>query len=203
MKCKNHPNRDATQFCASCGIPLCDDCVEEPVPGQFFCFQCAMLQAVSGAGTSLRSKREKHSEKELEKEKKKAWGPFQYFVVVSSVLIAVMWGVIIFGGPEKATGHRLDFEKQERVFLFMVNGSIKRYAYYEGNKYPEELSDLIPRYLPMRKEDIHQLDRLSYARDPKTGYRLSLANPKPGTMNIFISPNGIKYEFPIIEGGAG
>jgi len=157
-----------------------------------------MLQAVSGAGTSLRSKREKASEKELEK--KKEWGPFKYFVVVSSVLIAVLWGVIIFGGPEKAPGNKIDFAKQERVFLFMVNSSIKRHYFYEGNKYPERLDDLIPKYMPMRKEDIPQLNRLSYEMNPKTGYRLSLANPEPGTMNIIISPEGIKYELTSQEG---
>ncbi|HJX34580.1 MAG TPA: B-box zinc finger protein [Desulfatiglandales bacterium] len=197
MKCNNHPNREAIHFCASCGIPLCDDCVEEPRPGQFFCFQCAMVQAVSGAGTSLKDKREKHIEQAFEK--KKPWGPFQYFVTLSSVLIVVMWAVILFGGGEASPGKKIDYAKQERVFLFMVDSSIKRYAYYEGNKYPEKLSDLVPKYLPMRKEDIPELNRLSYELEPKTGYRLSLANPKPGSMNIIITPKGISYKSDLSE----
>ncbi|MDB9822608.1 hypothetical protein OAC89_02800 [Deltaproteobacteria bacterium] len=198
MKCKNHPNRDANQFCASCNIPICDDCTEKTSSGEKYCFQCAMLHAVSGVGSSLTSQRERAKEKGLEKKKEK--GPFHYFVIASSVLIVVMWGVIIFGGGEKATGQRLDFVKQERVFLFMVNSSIKRYTYYEDNEYPEKLSDLVPKYLPMSKEDIPQLNRLSYERDSKTGYRLSLADPKPGSMNIVISPDGIKYESTLGEG---
>lgn len=191
VKCKNHPKKDAVAFCASCGIPICEDCIEEPVPGQYYCFQCAMLQTVSVVGTSLVNKRAKTGEKKLKKRKK--WGPFQYFVLLSSVLIAVMWGVIIFGG-QKAPGQKIDFENQERVFLFMVDSSIKRYAHYEGNKYPDKLTDLVPKYLHLSDEDIIQLERFNYVKDPGIGYRLSFANPKAGEMNIIISPTGIKYE---------
>jgi hypothetical protein len=191
MKCKNHPNRQAVHFCESCGIPLCEECTEEPTPGRFFCFQCAMLQAVSGAGTTLKDKREKAIEKKVTK--KREWGPFQYFVIVSSVLIAVMWGVIIFGG-EEAPGQKIDYANQERVFLFMVNSSLKRYYFYEGKKYPETLTDLVPKYLPMNKESLPELNRLSYIKEPDARYSLSLANPKPGEMNIIISPQGIEYK---------
>ena len=154
-----------------------------------------MLQSVSQVGTSLADRREKAKEKIIEKEKKKKkeWGPFHYFVIIALVLIAVMWGVILFGG-EKAPGKKIDFVKQERVFLFMVNSSIKRYAHYQGNKYPDKLTDLVPRYLPMKKEDLHHLNRLSYSKDPLTGYLLSFAKPKPGGMNIIISSSGIKYQ---------
>jgi len=197
MKCKNHPKKEAVQFCSSCGIPICEDCIEEPSPGQYYCFQCAMLQTVSVVGTSLVDKRTKSDEKKIAK--KKAWGPFQYFVIVSSVLIAVMWGVILFGG-QKSPGQKLDFANQERVFLFMVDSSIKRYAHYEGNKYPDKLADLVPKYLRLSDEDIPQLNRFTYLKDPNAGYQLSLAKPKAGEMNIIISPKGIKYEAKI-EGG--
>jgi hypothetical protein len=199
MKCRNHPNREAVHFCESCGVPLCEECTEEPTPGHFFCFQCAMLQAVSGAGTSLKDKRERATEKKVVK--KKEWGPFQYFVILSSVLIAVMWVVIIFGGPEEAPGNKVDYARQERVFLFMVNSSIKRYHFYEGNKYPESLTDLIPKYLPMDKEDLPELARLAYQKGAESGYSLSLASPKPGEMNIVISPEGISYKS-VKSGGA-
>jgi len=198
MKCKNHPKKEAVQFCASCGIPICEECIEEPAPGQYYCFQCAMLQTVSVVGSSIADKRTKAGEKKLTK-KRDPWGPFQYFLIVSSVLIAVMWGVIIFGG-QKAPGQKIDFANQERAFLFMVDSSIKRYAHYEGNKYPEKLTDLVPRYLRLSDEDIIQLNRFNYIKDPQTGYQLSLANPKQGEMNIIISPKGIRYEARI-EGG--
>jgi hypothetical protein len=197
MKCKNHPKKDAVQFCSSCGIPICQECIEEPAPGQYYCFQCAMLQTVSVVGTSLSDKRIKSDQKKLTK--KKPWGPFQYFLIVSTVLIAVMWGVIIFGG-QKAPGQKIDFANNERVFLFMVDSSIKRYAHYEGNKYPDKLTDLVPRYLRLGDEDIIQLSRFNYIKDPQTGYQLSISKPKSGEMNIIISPKGIRYEAKI-EGG--
>ncbi len=81
----------------------------------------------------------------------------------------------------------------------MVDGALKRYAHDEGNQYPEELSNLIPKYLSLGEDQLQHLERLSYQRDPKAGYRLSLANPKQDEMKIMISPDGIKYDLP--QGG--
>ncbi len=197
MRCKHHPEREAEQFCTSCGIPLCQDCAEETRPGEYFCFQCAMLQTVTIVGTSIVDKREKAVEKKAGKKKK--WGPFHYFLTVSSVLVLVMWGVIMFGG-QKPPARTEGIYKNDRAFLFMVDGAIKRHALYEGKKYPEELTDLYPKYLSMREEELFHLKRLSYNRVAGEGYRLSLTNPKPGEMNIIISPKGIKYEISSGEG---
>jgi hypothetical protein len=150
-----------------------------------------MLVSVSAVGTSIKGKREKIAEHKAKEKKKKT--PFHYFVMVSSVMILVMWGVILFGG-QKAPAGAADLGNQPRVLLFMVDGALKRFAHYEGNQYPLQLVDLIPKYLPIRKEDTPLLDKVSYTRDPSVGYRLSLAKPKPGDMNIIISPKGVRYE---------
>jgi len=150
-----------------------------------------MLVSVSAVGTSIKGKREKHAEQKAKEKKKRT--PFHYFVMVSSVMILVMWGVILFGG-QKAPAGAADLANQPRVLLFMVDGGLKRFAHYEGNQYPVRLTDLIPKYLPLRKDDIPFLDKVSYVRDPSLGYRLSLAKPKPGDMNIIISPKGVRYE---------
>jgi len=197
MQCKNHPDRTAVHICSSCNAPLCDDCVEEIRPGEYFCFQCAMLQSVSQVGSSLADKKDKASK---ENGKKKKWGPFHYFMTVASVLIAVMWVVIIFGGeppPQQTT----EFAKKGRVFLFMVDGALKRYAHYEGNRYPEQLADLVPKYLPLKESELIYLKRLSYEKGVKKGYRLFLANPREGEMNPVLSPRGIEY-MPSPSGGA-
>ena len=197
MQCKNHSDRPAVHSCSSCNAPLCDACVEETRPGEYFCFQCAMLQSVSQMGSSLAHKKDKASG---DKGKGKKWGPFRYFMTVSSVLIAVMWVVIIFGGepPPQRTG---DFAKKGRVFLFMVDGALKRYAHYEDKRYPEQLVDLVPKYLALKDSEVIYLKRLSYEKGAKTGYRLSLANPGEGEMNPVLSPRGIEYR-PSPSGGA-
>lgn len=195
MQCKNHPDRTAEFFCASCNAPLCKECAEEAKPGEYYCFQCAMIHSVSEVGVSIKDRRKKGVDKREKVKRKKKRGPFQYFIIVSSVLILVIWGVIIFGG-QKAPPRTIDFAKKGRVFLFMVDGAIKRYAHYEGNKYPEKLSDLIPKYLSLRKDELFHLAKLSYKSDPNIGYRLSFAKPKPGEMNIVILPKGIEYTHP-------
>jgi len=150
-----------------------------------------MLHSVSESGTSIKEKRERAAEDKIKGKKK--WGPFRYFVVVSSLFILVMWAVIIFGG-QKSPAAAGDFVNNERVFLFMVNGAIKRYAHYEGDKYPELLTDLIPKYLSLKEDQGYHLERLSYHRDPTAGYRLFLAKPKPGEMHIILSPSGIEHK---------
>jgi len=193
MKCKYHPEREAEFFCASCKAPLCKECAEEVSPGEYYCFECAMLHSVSEGGRSIKNKRDEDTKKKAVK--KKQWGPFQYFVIISSVLILVMWGVIIFGGQPAPKG-TVNFAKKGRVLLFMVDGAIKRYAHYEGDKYPEKLSSLVPKYLSLSKDQLFYLDKLSYHRDPRIGYRLSVANPKAGEMNVILTPKGIEYTQP-------
>lgn len=198
MQCKYHPKRPAEFFCATCNAPLCKECAEEVRPHEYLCYECAMLHSVSEVGTSMQEKREDEVERKL-KEKKK-WGPFRYFVIVSSVVIAVMWGVIIFGGkkaPPRSIGHAT----KGRVLLFMVDGAIRRFALYEGNKYPGQLTDLVPDYVSLRENELSLLRKLSYQRDPQVGYRLTLANPTPGEMTIILSPKGVQYTTPA-SGGA-
>lgn len=198
MQCKHHPDREAEYHCGSCGIPLCEDCVEEGKPGKHFCFQCAMVQSVSEVGTTLKDKREKSAKKKKKEHKK--WGPFQYFLTVSGVMILSMWGYIIFGAQE-VPASRVDFKNQPRILLFMVDGAIKRFAHFEGNKYPDKLTDLIPKYLNMSKVDLGHLNTLLYRRETKVGYRLSLKKPKEGQMGVSITPQGIKYGSSSGEGG--
>jgi len=193
MQCKNHPDRRAEYLCASCGKPLCSDCAEEGKGGEYYCFQCAMLSSVSAVGTTMKDKAEKSAEKRDKGRERKKWTPFRYFVVFSSVLILVMWGVILFGG-EKAPGGSADLPTEPRVLLFMVDGAIRRYAQDEGNRYPATLKDLVPKYLAMAEKDRARLNTLKYRRDPQVGYSLSLAQPEPGQLNIIISPKGISYE---------
>lgn len=198
MQCKHHPDREAVHFCTNCKIPLCGDCAEEEKPGNYFCFECAMLHSVSEVGTTLKDKREK-SAKKKEKEKKK-WGSFQYFLVVAGAIILGMWGYIIFGG-EEVPASRVNFGNQPRILLFMVDGAIKRFAEDERQKYPEKITDLIPKYLTLAKDDFAHINNLSYVRSDGAGYRLSLKRPRPGQMNIIITPQGIQYEPPSREEG--
>ena len=198
MQCKHHPDRIAEHICVNCSAPICHDCAEEVKPGVYSCFQCAMLQSVSDSGAGLADRHEKALKKSGKRKKK--WGPFQYFVVLSSVLILVMWSVIMFGGQPALQG-TTEFAKKGRVLLFMVDGALKRYAHYEESKYPITLFDLIPNYLSLRQNELFYLDQLTYESDINAGYRLSLSNPKKGEMNIILSPKGLEH-IPFVGGGA-
>jgi len=159
-----------------------------------------MRHSVSAAGTSIQDRLEKSAKRKKREEKKKRWGPFQYFVIVSSVLIVAMWAFILFGGQERPT-NGVDFQAQQRVFLFMVDAAIKRYADREGNRYPERLVDLVPGYLNLADADLYHLEKLIYRRDANSGYRLSFANPKADQMNLTLTSEGIQFKPSGSEGG--
>ena len=193
MQCKNHPDKRATRLCAGCGTPLCDDCAEEAKTGQYYCFQCAMRTSVSAVGTTIKDKRQKVAKEKARVKKKLA--SFHYFIIVSAVFILAMWGFILFGGQDPPK-QSVDFSKNARVFLFLVDSAVKRYAHFEGNQYPKKLTDLVPKYLTLGEGGVAQLIGLSYEKDPQIGYRLSLAKPNPNEMNIIISAKGIQYQIP-------
>ena len=193
MQCKNHPDKPAKYFCVSCRVPLCDDCAEESEPGRYYCFKCAMITSVSAVSATIRDKKERAADGKA-KEKKKLTA-FHYFIILTSTLILAMWGFIFFGGQEfPESEDNIDLAGNTRVLLFMVDGSIKNYAHANGNKYPERLINLIPDYLSIGSDQLHHLALLSYEKDPKTGYRLFLANPEPGEMHIIITADGIQYQ---------
>jgi hypothetical protein len=192
VHCRYHPHRRAAHFCNSCHAPLCDDCSEELRSGVYTCFKCGMIESVSQAGTTIGQRRERSADRRA---RQKKWGPFRYFLVVSFVLIFVMSGIIIFGGQPPS--HQMTgFAKKGRVFLFMVHGALKRYAHYEGQTYPSDLSGLVPRYLPMKSSELPLLKRLRYQKDPVAGYRLSLVETTQGEMNIILTPNGVIHGLP-------
>ena len=197
MNCKYHPDRTAEVFCTSCNAPLCSECAEKSESGEPYCYECAMIHSLSAVGTTLKDRKDKGEERK--ERAKKRWGPFGYFVIVSTVLIAVMWGVILFGkktappaSPELATN--------DRVLLFMVDGAIKRYALYQNNTYPSALTELLPDYLSIREGEAGSLKRLTYHPDPKVGYRLSITDPDSREMNLILTPKGIEYSAPATEG---
>ena len=197
MNCKYHPDRKAEVFCTSCNAPLCNECAEQSSSGDYYCYECAMLHSLTEVGTSIKDRKDKGEER---KEKaKKRWGPFGYFVIVSTVLIAVMWGVILFG-KKPAPPASSEVATNDRVLLFMVDGAIKRYALYKNNTYPTELTELLPEYLSIREGEAVSLQRLTYRPDPTVGYRLSLTRPGSGEMNLILTPKGIEYTAPATEG---
>jgi hypothetical protein len=75
----------------------------------------------------------------------------------------------------------------------MVDGAIKRYAHYEGNEYPERLSDLVSMYLALKDPDLFHLEKFSYERDPTAGYKLCLAKQDKREMKLLLSAKGIAH----------
>ena len=121
------------------------------------------------------------------------------YPTISSILILIILGIIIFGGkpaPQKTA----EIAKNGRVFLFMVDGALKRYAHYEGNVYPERLPDLVSQYLAFKDSELFHLEKLSYERDRSAGYWLSFVNPDNSEMKILLSAKGIEH-FPLATEG--
>jgi TonB family protein len=79
-------------FCSNCKTPLSATGTKVIIGGQDYCFNCAMSQGNSKNGTI------KVDDKPLDKIKSrfKSWGPFQYAVIISLVLVWVIVGVMLY-----------------------------------------------------------------------------------------------------------
>jgi len=124
-------------------------------------------------------------------------------ITVSHTFVASIASIIHVGAKpiliEVKEDFNIDTEKIEEV----INQKTKAILPVHLNgrmANMENIMDIAPKYLPLKKEDLVHLKSLSYQNDPVVGYRLSFANPKPGEMNIVISPKGIEYESIIKEG---
>ena len=123
---------------------------------------------------------------------KKHWGAFRISLVISATLIIAMWGLIIRGG-EPPPLRTAPVVERPTVLLFLIDTAITRYAHYEKRGYPERLSDLHPKYVPLRQDELSCLERFSYSPDPAEGYRLGLIDRSTGNVSIILSPQGIVY----------
>ena len=136
---------------------------------------------------------------ELKENRKKEWGMFHLYLLISAALIIAMWGLIIRGG-EPSPPRTAHVVERPTVLLFLVDTAIRRYAHHEERGYPEQLSDLHPKYVPLRKEELSCLETLSYSTDPAEGYRLALIDRSAGGVTIMLSPEGIVQMDPSVEG---
>ena len=126
---------------------------------------------------------------------KKHWGAFHISLLISATLIIAMWGLIIRGG-EPPPPKTAPVVERPTVLLFLIDTAIRRYAHYEELGYPERLSDLHPKYVPLRQDELSSLERFSYSPDPAEGYRLGLIDRSTGSVSIILSPQGIVYMLP-------
>ena len=126
---------------------------------------------------------------------KKHWGTFHIYLLISATLIIAMWGLIIRGG-EPPPPRTAPVVERPTVLLFLIDTALRRYAHYEERGYPEQLSDLHPKYIPLRQKELASLERFSYSADPAEGYRLGLIDHSTGNVTIILAPQGIVYMLP-------
>ena len=50
MKCSSHPNIEAVASCASCDVPLCENCANEDGNSGYLCSRCVAVSAVAEFG---------------------------------------------------------------------------------------------------------------------------------------------------------
>jgi hypothetical protein len=125
-----------------------------------------------------------------DEKKEKSWGLFHLYVLICSALIVALWGVIIRGG-EPPPPRMASVVERPTVLLFLVDTALKRYAHYGRGRYPEQLSELLPRHVRLGNEELSYLETLSYSKDPTGGYRLALIDRNTGDASIILSPQGM------------
>lgn len=72
MQCKFHPQKEARNFCAMCGHPLCDECSQAIMLGEYYCYSCSL------------------SITKPPPVEKKPWIPAKYVIIIIVLLVVIM-----------------------------------------------------------------------------------------------------------------
>lgn len=113
------------------------------------------------------------------------------FVSVSLLLIFVMIGINVYWRYD-LPGVIPGVETRDGSLLFLTDSALRRYALYENNRYPDTLTQLVPRFLPLGPPEARLLAAMNYERDAVSGYLLSLIGAHEAVPELTMTCEGIK-----------
>ena len=99
MVCLNHPHRDAAAVCASCGKPLCNECILK-ADGNIYCSEACHLK---GAASAARSAEVISTSAKVDRKARK-----RFWITFVAVLILAGAGYYFYTQNRKAVDKKLD-----------------------------------------------------------------------------------------------
>jgi hypothetical protein len=193
MGCVYHPHLDTVKFCEQCEADLCDNCAIRVEDGRTLCHRCIVALSAEDVETEESNRKLSAEARRLGLAKK--WRPTYIQVVVT------IWVVLLI----MLLGLHLHWSQIERQPLMLLNPAkpievlaslqlaLLRYAVTHGERYPDNLYDLLPDILPDKGRNRGVLRSVYYRLDDSEGYRLQIKAGAPMSgQNLVATANGIR-----------
>ena len=178
MGCVYHPDRDSVAYCDQCEAELCEGCTLRVEDSRTVCHRCMLALSLNDvkSETTMREQEEEDLRVGLHKK----WRPTYIESVLTIGLILVLGLVGLrfhWDRTELKSATILDVTDPVEV-LAEFQALLGHYSVANGNRYPDSLRELLPRYLNDAAENIRVLRYLEYNLNERQGYLLRF---KPGS----------------------
>lgn len=173
MKCKTHPDIDASTQCKVCDVYLCKKCAIPSGDNLFVCSRCHIKDIGEGMVRQRNEWESKKADRErlVEKKQKKQARIRRniLFFIVAAVLVAEL--VIYFSAPDT---YMPEYEPSEPslVWTMILEEAIAEYASDHEGRVPQRLDELMSEYLPLDETELPDPTGFHYKRLSPYSYEL-------------------------------
>lgn len=179
MGCVYHPDRDSIAYCDKCEAELCEDCTLRVEDGHTVCHRCMLALSLNDvkSETSMREQEEEDQRVGLHKK----WRPtyIELVLTIGLLLVLALVGLKFYWDrTELRSAITLDVTDPVEL-LAEFQQLLARYAVANGNRYPDTLHELLPRYLNDAAENLRVLRYLEYNLNERQGYLLRFKPESP------------------------
>ena len=177
MKCAYHPEREAVGLCSMCRKPLCEECGGQEGGTARLCSRCTALSAARDAANGEAERQAKHEQRKAEAHRKRKKPHVAMIIIlILAGLVLLANGYIYFGSnaPEVTP---FDPYRYPLITADLINEAIGDYAKDHEERFPENLKDLLEKYIPYETITSQVLEMFSYRRFSPTSYELRFREP--------------------------
>ncbi len=174
MGCVYHPDRDSVAYCDHCEAELCESCTLRVEDSRSVCHRCMLALSLNDvkSETTVREQEEEDLRVGLHKK----WRPtyIESVLTIGLVLVLGLVGLRFYWDrTELKSAITLDVTDPVEL-LAEFQAILAHYSVAYGNRYPDSLHELLPRYLNDAAENRKVLRHLDYDLNEREGYLLRI-----------------------------
>jgi hypothetical protein len=178
MGCVYHPDRGSVAYCDHCEAELCEGCIIRVEDGRTVCHRCMLAFSLNDVQSETAMREQEEGDRRVGLHKK--WRPnyIQSVLAIGLVLVLGLVGLRFYWDrTELKSAITLDVTDPVEL-LAEFQAILGHYSAANGNRYPDSLHELLPRYLNDAAENRRVLRHLDYDLNEREGYLLRI---KPGS----------------------
>jgi len=177
MKCAYHPEREAVGLCSMCRKPLCEECGGQKAGTVRLCSRCTALSAARDAANGEVERQAKHKQRMAEAARKRKKPHVAMIVILILAGLVLLANAYMYLGPDVPEVAQFDPYQYPLITADLINEAIKHYAKEHEGRFPENLKDLLGKYIPYETITSQVVEMFSYRRFSPTSYELRFKEP--------------------------